>query len=89
MSTTAYAEAEIEAIVREVELYVSRHPTAADTTEGIARWWLDRREQPALSNVESALELLVVRGVLTSRLLPGGKSFYSAALRSVPPRPTY
>lgn len=78
------ADAEVEGIARELEQYVSLRPTAADTPDGIARWWLDRREQPALNRVEAALELLVARGVLVRRLLPGGKFVYTGAPRSVP-----
>jgi hypothetical protein len=74
-------DAEVEGIARELENYVSLHPTAADTPEGIARWWLDRREQPALNHVEAALEQLVARGVLVKRLLPDGHSIYACAPR--------
>jgi len=75
------ADAEVEGIARELEKYVSLHPTAADTPDGIARWWLDRREQPALTQVEAALELLVEQGVLARRLLPDGHSIYACATR--------
>ena len=71
-----HADAEVEEIARELEKYVLLHPTAADTPAGIARWWLDRREQPALNRVEAALEKLVERGVLVRRLLPDGNSIY-------------
>ena len=71
-------DAEVEGIARELEHYVSLHPTAADTPDGIARWWLDRAEQPALSRVEAALEILVARGVFARETLPGGRAVYSA-----------
>jgi len=81
------ADAEVEGIARELEKYVSLHPTAADTPDGIARWWLDRREQPALNHVEAALELLVERGVLVRRPLPDGHSIYACAARPGSRRP--
>lgn len=73
-------DAEVEGIARDLEMYVSLHPTAADTADGIARWWLDRREQPALSRVEAALEMLVNRGLLARTSLPDGRAVYSARL---------
>ena len=72
-------DAEVEGIARELEKYVSLHSTAADTPEGIARWWLDRREQPTLNSVEAALARLVERGVLVRRLLPDGHCVYACA----------
>jgi hypothetical protein len=82
-----HADAEVEGIARELEQYVSLHPTAADTPEGIARWWLGRQEQPALNRVEAALELLIARGVLASRMLPDGKLIYACATRPAYRRP--
>ena len=81
------ADDEIETIARELEQYVSLHPTAADTPEGIARWWFDRPEQPELSRVEAALEILIARGVLASRMLPDGKFIYACATRPAYRRP--
>jgi hypothetical protein len=63
------------------------HPAAADTPEGIARWWLDWPEQPALNLVEATLELLISRGVLASRMLPDGKFIYACATRPAYRRP--
>jgi hypothetical protein len=81
------ADAEVEGIARELEQYVSLHPTAADTPEGIARWWLDRPEQPPLNRVEAALDILIARGVLASRMLPDGKFIYACATRPAYRRP--
>ena len=63
------------------------HPAAADTPEGIARWWLDWPEQPALNLVEATLELLISRGVLASRMLPDSKLIYACATRPAYRRP--
>jgi len=73
------ADAEITRIARDLEHYVSLHPTAADTSEGIARWWLPHSGEPALNLVESALEQLVQRGVLVRRSLPGGSFIFASA----------
>ena len=85
--TSTPADDEIEEIARELEQYVSLNPTAADTPEGIARWWLDRLEPPEMSRVEAALELLIGRGVLASRMLPDGKLIYACATRPAYRRP--
>ena len=85
--TSTHPDAEVEGIARELERYVSLHSTAADTPEGIARWWLDWSEQPALNRVEVALELLVARGVLARRMLPDGKLIYACATRPAYRRP--
>ena len=69
--------AEVEGIARDLERYVFLHPTAADTVGGIARWWLDCAEPPALSLVEAALDSLVQRGLLVRNPLPDGKHIYT------------
>lgn len=71
---------EVEGIARDLERYVSLHPTAADTVDGIARWWLDRAEEPALTVVEAALDVLVHRGLLVRNPLPDGNFVYTRAL---------
>jgi hypothetical protein len=73
---------EVERIALELEHYVSLHPTAADTPEGIARWWLVDHGSPAVNHVEAALDLLVQRGSLRRQVLPDGNSLYLSARRS-------
>ena len=83
-------EAEVEGIARELEQYISLHPTAADTVEGIARRWLDGPEQPAFTSVEAALESLVASGVLGRSVLPDRRVIYTRAHPTntgVPPCP--
>jgi hypothetical protein len=69
-------EPDVESLARELETYVSSHPSAADTVEGIARWWLARKEQPSLSRVEAALDQLVRRSVIARFPLPDGRFVY-------------
>jgi hypothetical protein len=73
---------EVDDIARELERYLSMHPTAADTSAGITRWWLAHSAQPALNRVEAALDLLVQRGLLQRKELPDGNSLYLSARRS-------
>jgi hypothetical protein len=82
---TTPPDSEVEDIARELEHYISLHPTAADTLRGIARWWLTRAAIPALDNVETALAALVGRGVLIRKPLPDGNSIYASAAPG--PRP--
>jgi hypothetical protein len=74
-------DGDVERIALEVERYVLCHPAAADTLDGIARWWLVRAVHPPLVLVEAALERLVRRGVLTRHQLPDGNCVYSRAAR--------
>jgi len=71
------ADEEVERIARDLEHYVSLHPTAADTPEAIARWWLPHSGEPALNLVEAALEQLVHRGILVRKSLPGGTFIFA------------
>jgi hypothetical protein len=73
---------DVEDIARELERYVDVNPAAADTVDGIARWWLARPVQPPLRDVEAALDALIRRGVLTRRSLPDGNSVYARVPRT-------
>ncbi|MEP6592524.1 MAG: hypothetical protein ABJC51_02465 [Acidobacteriota bacterium] len=45
--------------------YLEAHPSAGDTLEGIADWWLERRRVvAAVDTVMSALERLIEQGVI-------------------------
>ena len=72
----------------EVLRYISRHPGAADTAEGIERWWLpDGIAAHRAAELEAALERLVRDGVLARRRLPDGRVLYAAAA-GAPPAPS-
>lgn len=64
-----------------VQAYLRLHPKAADTTAGIALWWLGDAG-PGLPGpvLDAALQRLADRGVLTSSVLPGGKRLWFAPL---------
>lgn len=52
--------------------YVARHPAAADTVEGIQRWWLaDMLGEVSPALVEEALERLEAQGRVVRRQHPG------------------
>lgn len=59
------------------------HPNAADSLEGIAKWWLTRqRFETSVKLVQRALDRLVAQGVLYETTTPGGKSIYGCKLHS-------
>jgi len=65
-------------IAGEIERYIGLHPDAADSVEGIRRWWLPATiEEASVQCVERALEGLITAGVLTWRALPDGKILYA------------
>lgn len=53
--------------------YLQAHPDAADTLEGVVKWWLPRqRYLDAMESVEAALELLVQREMVEKFPGPSG-----------------
>lgn len=70
-------------IVTEIMRYLDAHPHAADTVEGITRWWL----APALGALsidvlEQALAVLVERGRVERAPLGDGRFVYRARPRN-------
>ena len=55
--------------------YCADHPNAADSVEGVRRWWLANPAVP-LTDVEEVLEALVEREMLDIRRLPDGTKVY-------------
>jgi hypothetical protein len=69
----------VRAMVAEIERYLEAHPGAADTAEGIQRWWLSRQlaDEP-VAMLTDALDVLVAKGVIASTTLPDGRTLYAA-----------
>ena len=60
--------------------YLEQHPGAADTAEGVWRWWLPHgTAEYRESDVHAALEWLAERGLLARSRLPDGRALYAAA----------
>ena len=54
------SQLEIEALAGEIARYLAAHPKAADTVEGITKWWLTRqRYEESMVKVQKALDRLV------------------------------
>lgn len=62
----------------EILRYLEDHPHAADTAEGVHRWWI-RESRFGLSEVtvKKVLEMLVSEGHMRSVQLPGGGVVYA------------
>jgi hypothetical protein len=75
----SFAEPDVDSLARKLESYVASHPSAADTLECVARWWLEGTEQPSLRRVEAALDLLASRGIVARFPLPDGRFVYQRA----------
>lgn len=61
-------------VADEIASYLDQHPDAADTEEGIQRWWLaNAGVTPSLQTVRLALEDLRRRGLVTTTTVIGGR----------------
>ena len=70
---------DVERISVEIQKYLHDHPNAADTLEGITRWWLTcRRYEEGRKNVEKALYLLINRKLLTKTENSDGTYIYKS-----------
>ena len=55
-------------LIREILMYLLKHPEAKDTAEGVLQYWLTKRPDTyCREEVETALEWLVANGMLTAR----------------------
>lgn len=64
-------------VVREILRYLSKHPAAKDTLEGIAKWWLDRQQvERSVEEVVQSVRLLVSRGLILERRTKTGRPYY-------------
>ena len=60
--------------------YVRVHPQARDTAEGIVHWWLPPDSTtPQLSDVQEALDRLIIAGLIRAESVPGGTVVYSGS----------
>jgi hypothetical protein len=74
---------DIAALAQEIEAYLAAHPDAADTMDGIARWWLPRqRLEDAMHKIEQALAYLAAHGRIGTRRLGSGEQVFTK--RSAP-----
>ena len=71
----------MEAVAVAILDHLRTHPLAADSAEGVARWWLGPQHAAVtVQQVERALSLLVARGAMRRLRLMDGSFLYSRAL---------
>lgn len=74
---TSSLDLKLSLLARELLAYLGRHPHAADTLRGAARWWLLRhRIQRVTENVKRALDELVEVGLVVRSLRADGEAHY-------------
>ncbi len=79
---TEQPSSEIQDIAQTIERYLSAHPNAVDTVDGITNDWLKtERVMAAPRQIQQAVSLLVDRGLLYQRYLPDGTTLYQARSR--------
>ena len=65
------------AVAAAIRRYLCDHPNAADTLEGIARWWLSGNSgNELLTDVERAMEQLMTQGEVVRQTLRDGTVIY-------------
>lgn len=75
---------DVERLAGEILRYLSTHREAADTAEGIARWWIKRqRLEDTVARVQVALDRLVERSLVEPHAsAAGGTRYQLRGLRS-------
>ena len=69
-------------VAREILAYLSDHPEARDTLEGIVHWWmLERKIRSQIALVREAIKELVEEGFLLEEPIPGAKKSYQVNLK--------
>lgn len=68
-------------VASEIMQYLNVHPTASDTSNGIACWWIHRqRYLQGMDKVKDALDYLEAKGLVRRRLNLDGHVVYSASI---------
>ena len=72
-------DARITRVTDAIRAYLSRHPDAADSEEGIAAWWMPAMDvETCAAEVAVALEQLHRLGLIERQSLPDGRVIYRA-----------
>jgi hypothetical protein len=69
--------AEESGLARAILEYLSRHPQAKDTREGIATWWLQQQQiEQAVRRISRVMEFLASRNFIIERRGPDLRVYY-------------
>jgi hypothetical protein len=64
-------------LAEKIMSYLGKNPNAGDTTDGIAKWWLESGNTPQqVKQVANVLEILTREGLIRKRQLYGGTTLY-------------
>ena len=78
---------QIAAVAQRILHYLRIHPEAADTAEGVARWWLGRlKVDGGIELVAEALDRLFREGLVIQSVTRNGNTIYRRQRRRVPAR---
>ena len=59
--------------------YLTQHPEAKDTLEGIADWWmLGKQNRPTMAEIKTSLDRLVEHGLVMAEQAGDGRVYYRA-----------
>lgn len=70
-------------VVQALLAYLHKHPQAADSLHGVARWWVGGDDAIDVEQVRLALDRLVERGAVRRERLADGTDWYCGL---APPR---
>ncbi len=74
---------EILVLANEISDYLEQHPEAADSLEGIRKWWLSQNNSFQMSkDVFDALEYLCDNNVVIKTIAQAGNIIYSSAFEN-------
>jgi hypothetical protein len=74
-----FSDSDVQQTADQIECYLKNHPNAADTIEGITKWWLPGLEIEVSSLiVQQALNYLDSKSVIKSNANLGGNIVYSS-----------
>lgn len=75
---------DIQRIAKEISEYLTVHPDAKDSVEGITKWWLARQHfEDSVSKVQQALDYLESQNLIKKNIIADGRSTYSKPLGDV------
>lgn len=76
-------EADVHAVKEALCRYLAERPQAADTAQGIQRWWLAPSfGEVSLASVQAALDQLQAEGLIERRTSPWSAPVYALAADS-------
>jgi len=74
---SGYDESTIQVVADDIERYLAAHPNAADSVEGIVKWWLTRQKlEESTQAALLALERLVHQGIIVKTVGVDSKPVY-------------